>query len=65
LQDAMKQKLAAYKESKAFRTPFVVQAPAGSVKLRVRDIRIDTGFPWPRTFEIDLQSTITLELLDE
>ena len=58
LQQAMKKRLETLKHTAAFRAPFTASTPEGPVELQVRDISLDTSFPWPRTFEIYLQSTL-------
>lgn len=64
LQYAMKQRIAAYKETVSFRQPIPVDIPEGSMVLRLNDLSADMSYPWPRTFEIHLQSTISLGVAD-
>lgn len=42
--------------TEAARAPFAVNSPAGTVALRQQRLHPDTGFPWPRTFEIYMQA---------
>lgn len=58
LQQAMNQRLQTLKASPAFRAPFAADLPAGPRQLQVRDISLETSYPWPRTFEIYLQTTL-------
>ena len=60
LQTAMNRRLSRLKQTAAFRAPVVLSAPDGPTKLYVRDITCDTSYPWPRTFEIYLHSTLWL-----
>ena len=57
MEDTMKQRLIQYKASPAFKKPFLV----GNTQYRVTDLDINTFFPWPRTFEIDLTTKPRLE----
>ena len=43
-----------YKHSKSLRAPFPV--PQTDEQLAIYDLRTDTSFPWPRTFEIYLET---------
>ena len=43
-----------YKHSKSLRAPFPV--PQTGEELAIYDLRTDTSFPWPRTFEIYLET---------
>ena len=54
----MNQRLQTLKASPAFRAPFAADLPAGPRQLQVRDISLETSYPWPRTFEIYLQTTL-------
>lgn len=64
LQHAMKERIHAYKETRAFRQPISFATPTGRTTLRISDITADMSYPWPRTFEINLQSSIQLEELE-
>ena len=61
LQHAMKERIAAYKETTAFRRPIHIATPEGDLCLRIGSLAADMGYPWPRTFEIHLRTTIQLE----
>lgn len=63
LQAAMNARLALFKQTPAFRTPISVDTPDGPMRLRVREITCDTSYPWPRTFEIYLHTTLWLDEL--
>lgn len=56
LQQSMQKHLAAYKHSKAFQTPAYFHTPQGDFTLSVKDLTVDLSFPWPRTFEIYLET---------
>lgn len=60
LQTAMNRRLSRLKQTAAFRAPVVLSSPDGPTKLYVREISCDTSYPWPRTFEIYLHSTLWL-----
>ena len=57
LQRAMKDHLAAYKNTRAFRQPVTFHSPYGQFSLLLQDMTVDLSYPWPRTFEIWLQAT--------
>ena len=56
LQESMQKHLAAYKQTKAVKTPARFHTPQGDFTLCVSDLTIELSFPWPRTFEIYLES---------
>ena len=56
LQQAMKRQLASYKYTKAFRTPVKFTSPAGNFSLMMQDMSVSVSYPWPRTFEVWLQT---------
>ncbi len=56
MEDTMKQRLIRYKASNAFKRAFVVK----NTEYTVTDMQINTYFPWPRTFEINLTGSPTL-----
>ena len=56
LQESMQKHLAAYKQTKAVKTPACFHTPQGDFTLCVSDLTIELSFPWPRTFEIYLES---------
>lgn len=55
--------LLVYKNTAAFRAPFPVAAPSGTIWLQLHDLQADMSFPWPRTFEIYLETTPFFERL--
>jgi hypothetical protein len=57
LQRAMSEHLATYKNTRAFRQPVTFQSPYGPFTLMLQDMTADLSYPWPRTFEIWLQTT--------
>ncbi|SFT74479.1 Protein of unknown function [Selenomonas sp. GACV-9] len=57
LQGAMKEHLAAYKNTRAFRQPVTFASPSGGFTLLMQDMTADLSYPWPRTFEIWLETT--------
>lgn len=63
LRQAMGQRITTYKNTHAFRAPFTVQSAAGNITLRARDLTADMSYPWPRTFEIYLHSTLYLDTI--
>ena len=63
LRDAMRDYAAVYQKKPSVSAPFRVETPEGPVLLRLKELRVSAGYPWPRTFEIDLRSTLYLEEL--
>ena len=64
LRKAMDERLQTFKSTKACRCPFRVHLPGGeSTLLFVYDIQADMSFPWPRTFEIYLETTPYIRVL--
>ena len=58
LRKAMSDRLQTFKSTKACRRPFRVHLPGGeSAELTVYNLQTDMSFPWPRTFEIYLETT--------
>lgn len=57
LRTSMTRHLLVYKNTAAFRAPFPVAAPSGTIYLQLHDMQADMSFPWPRTFEIYLETT--------
>ena len=58
LRKAMGDRLQTFKSTKACRRPFRVHLPGGeSAELSICDLQADMSFPWPRTFEIYLETT--------
>ena len=62
LQQATERHLASYKHTKAFRTPTAFTAPAGNFSLMMQDMSVNVSYPWPRTFEIRLQTAPSFAL---
>ncbi|MCR5757187.1 MAG: DUF4127 family protein [Selenomonas sp.] len=56
LQKSMQKHLTTYKHSKSIRTPVRFHTPQGDFTLTIQDITLDLSYPWPRTFEIYLES---------
>ncbi len=52
LQRRLAAQIAVYKQTRSLRAPFPV--PGTDELLAIYDLRASAGFPWPRTFEIDL-----------
>ena len=52
LQRRLAAQIAVYKQTRSLRAPFPV--PGTDEMLAIYDLRASAGFPWPRTFEIDL-----------
>ncbi len=52
LQRRLAAQVAVYKQTRSLRAPFPV--PGTDEMLAIYDLRASAGFPWPRTFEIDL-----------
>ena len=63
LQTGMNKRTDYLKHSAAFRQPVPVTAPEGLLRLRIKDIQAEVCYPWPRTFEIHLQTRLELEEL--
>ncbi len=63
LQHAMQERIASYTGTKAFRQPISISTPKGPACIRVCHLSADMSYPWPRTFEIYLESRIQLEEL--
>ena len=58
LRKAMDDRLQTFKSAKACRRPIHIRLPDGeSAELSVYDLQADMSFPWPRTFEIYLETT--------
>lgn len=60
LQEILSAKKDALTSSPAYRTPFSVHTKTGQYLLRVRDLRLESAYPWPRTFEIYVRTTPTV-----
>lgn len=63
LRTSMTRHLRVYRQTDAFRAPFPVDAPSGTIWLQLHDLQADMSFPWPRTFEIYLETTPFFERL--
>lgn len=63
LRTSMTRHLLVYRQTAAFRAPFPIDTPAGTIWLQLHDLQADMSFPWPRTFEIYLETTPFLEKL--
>ena len=63
LQHAMDQRLAAFSSTPAFRDPIAIATPKGTIRLAVRRLTVKAWYPWPRTFEIRLDSQNIVEEL--
>lgn len=63
LKNSMKSSISQLKASKAYSSPFSVNTPHGTITFYARDLSADMSFPWPRTFEIWLQSSLGLYIL--
>lgn len=63
LRASMTRHLRVYRQTDAFRAPFPVDAPSGTIWLQLHDLQADMSFPWPRTFEIYLETTPFFERL--
>ena len=57
LQTSMQKHLAAYKHAPALQAPAAFSTPAGQFTLTLYDLKAELSYPWPRTFEIYLEST--------
>ena len=55
LQQKLAQQTTIYKHTKSLRAPFPV--PQAGEQLAIYDLHTDASFPWPRTFEIYLETT--------
>lgn len=59
LQRSMKQQVNKLISSTAFQTPFTLPYHPHSPIFQAGQMNVETGFPWPRTFEVWLQSDVT------
>lgn len=58
LQTSMDKHLETYKNTKSVRTPVTYHFPSGDFTLATQNIKADVSFPWPRTFEIYMHTTL-------
>ena len=65
LQTAIREQTDVFRESPSVAAPFSIDTPDGPVHLRIRDMSVYSAYPWPRTFEIYLQSSPALEEISE
>ena len=61
LQHAMDQRLAAFSSTPSFRAPIAIATPEGTIRLAVRRLTVKAWYPWPRTFEIRLETQNIVE----
>ena len=61
LQTGLTKRTRLLKYSKAYKQPIPVQTKDGALQLQIKDLQIEASYPWPRTFEIYLESTLFLE----
>lgn len=59
LRRALDQRVYQYKYSPSFRSPFLL--PENGITYSVTDLSFDAFFPWPRTFEINLDTALKVE----
>ena len=45
----------------ALQTPFTLSLPSGTNTYRLKQLKCETSYPWPRTFEIYLETTPYIE----
>ena len=63
LQTGMNKRADYFKHSYAYRQPLAFKTPSGPMQLRIKDLQVEASYPWPRTFEIHLQTRLELEEL--
>ncbi len=56
-------RLASYRWSRSFQAPFDLPLPSGARRVRLKDMTVEASFPWPRTFEIYLETSPTVETI--
>lgn len=61
LQQALNERATRFKHTKAFRQYLPIILDGKESNLRIKDMYIDTSYPWPRTFEIYMQTQLFLE----
>ena len=61
LQQALNERATRFKHTKAFRQYIPITLNGKESNLRIKDMYIDTSYPWPRTFEIYMQTHLFLE----
>ena len=57
LQKSMQDHLSSYKQRNALKAPVTIQTRQGNFTIFVEDLTMELSFPWPRTFEIHLETT--------
>lgn len=62
LQKSLNDHLAAYQSTASARAPFTLSTPAGDFTFRMQQLRLEASYPWPRTFEIYLQTFPLLQM---
>lgn len=63
LQTGLNKRADYLKHTKSYQQPIPVETEDGITLLYVKDLFVDASYPWPRTFEIDLQTNLLLHLL--
>ena len=63
LQTGISQRTSYLEHTAAYRKPLKIETPEGSIQLRIRELQAEAFYPWPRTFEIYLETTLQLENL--
>ena len=58
LTQIMNQRLTDFAAHTSVSQPFVLNLPPGPQKFQIRQLQGDYSFPWPRTFEIRLETTL-------
>ena len=64
LQQEMERETRLLAKNSAYQKPIIVKNHYASFILQIKNIEIETKFPWTRTFEIDIKPTISL-FIDE
>ena len=63
LQTGISQRASYLEHTAAYRKSLKIMTPEGPLQLRIRELQAEAFYPWPRTFEIYLQTTLQLEHL--
>ncbi|SEJ07568.1 Protein of unknown function [Propionispira arboris] len=64
LQTGLTKRTTLLKYSKAYKQSIPVHTTDGDLLLKINDIQIEASYPWPRTFEIYLEATLSLGKID-